>query len=441
MLIKANALITMTGSFLTPGLIRIEKNRIAEVGSNLSTLGERIIQFSDPRRLTVIVPGLIDCHCHLELSGLAGKIKLRKNQSLINWLMKILIYRPKRKQTQDRWVKLGVKHCLAGGTTTVADISANNRSWQTLLYEPIRKICFAEVLGLGRKADRAISSLQNRMKTMPSEREGFWKGISPHAPYSTDPKIYQEAIDLANRHEWRLMTHLAEDKAEDELIRHARGPWRTILKTLGVWNNPSIKRHDRKGVNIEKSRDREGAGIIKEMSFKPTGLSPVAWAESLGILDQKILLAHVNYTDDHDIKILSKGQASVVYCPLAHQYFHHPQHRYRQMLDAGINVVLGSDSLACSPSLSILDQMRVLHQAGGLTPEMILSMATIQAAKSLSLEHLIGTLETGKLADLIILSMDRKYAGDVFAGVFDSASFLTAVMIDGKFVLPKEARP
>jgi aminodeoxyfutalosine deaminase len=362
---------------------------------------------SGPRGRVVIVPGFIDCHCHLELSGLAGKIGLRKGQGLLPWLMKLLIYRLKRKTTQARWVRQGAQQCLAGGTTTVADISANNRSWQTLVREPIRKICFAEVLGFGPKAGRAMAGLQERMKDMPDQREGFWKGVSPHAPYSTDESVYRESLALARRHRWRIMTHLAEDPAELELVRHGRGPWRKVLRALRLWDG----------------------------RFKPTGSGPVAWAREIGLLDEKVLLAHVNYADDQDIGLLARGRATVVYCPLAHEYFHHPAHRYRDMRSAGVNVVLGTDSLACNPSLSMLDQMRAVRRAGGLAAEDVLEMATCRAAESLGLGSLIGTVEHGKLADLAVIAVPRTAEKQVAAAVLDPCSTVAAVMIGGRFVV------
>ncbi len=406
MLIKADVIMTMAGMVYTPGRIRIEGTRIAEVGDSLSAAGEKVVDICRPGRVTVIFPGLIDCHCHLELSGLAGKIKFRKGGSFLNWLMKILLYRPKRRSTQDRWVRLGVRRCLEGGTTTVADISANNLSWRTLIHEPIRKICFAEVLGFGPKSDLAMEGLRDRMREMPGETEEFRKGISPHAPYSTDETVFRQVMELAGENRWPVMTHLAEHPAEDEFIRHGKGPWRTLLNTLRLWDG----------------------------RFTPAGRSPVAWAARLGLLNRggKVLLAHVNYVDDEDIDLLASGTAAVVYCPLAHRYFHHNPHRYRDMLRAGVNVVLGCDSFACSSSLSILDQMRDVFQAGGLAAETVLNMGTRRAAESLGLQSLIGTLQTGKLADLVVLSVDRRFQNDISTGLLDPSTIVIATLIGGK---------
>jgi len=202
------------------------------------------------------------------------------------------------------------------------------------------------------------------------------------------------------------MTHLAEDPAELEFLRTGGGPWKKILQILGLWDG----------------------------RFKPPGTSPVGWAKSIGLLDRPSLLAHVNFADDQDIRTLSQGRASVVYCPLAHRYFRHPPHRYRDMLDAGVNVILGTDSLACAPTLSMFRQMQALHEAGGLGPERILAMATGNTSKSLRLEHLIGTIEKDKIADLIILAIDRRYGRRPVLGLVEPGGTVLAVLIDGNLV-------
>jgi cytosine/adenosine deaminase-related metal-dependent hydrolase len=74
-----------------------------------------------------------------------------------------------------------------------------------------------------------------------------------------------------------------------------------------------------------------------------------------------VLLAHVNYADDADLELLAGSSASVVYCPRTHAFFGHAPHRYREMLARGINVCLGTDSLASNDTLSILDEMRFLR--------------------------------------------------------------------------------
>src|SRR5205814_3937646 len=108
--------------------------------------------------------------------------------------------------------------------------------------------------------------------------------------------------------------------------------------------------------------------------------SPIEFAKSVGVLDEPTLLAHVNYCDDAELATLSRGRASVVYCPRTHRYFGHPPHRWREMLARGINVVVGTDSCASSPNLNIVDELRLLHEIAPDFPvESIWKMTTSNA--------------------------------------------------------------
>jgi len=391
---------------VSPGLVRTEGNRIAQIGRDVSTAGEKVIDFQRAAKLgqvAVIIPGLIDCHCHLELSNLAGKIS--SPGSLIPWLGQLVVKRPKWRWAQFRAVKRGVNISLANGTTTVADISANGLSWTPMMKMPIRKICFAEVVGMGRKRHRAMEKLTAKLQAMPPVTEMFYKGVSPHAPYSTDAEVYRQVLALARDQNLRLTTHLAEDRAEVEFLKLCTGPWPTVLKGLGLWDE----------------------------SIKPYGGSPVQWASEIGLLDTPAILAHVNYVDRGDIDLLASGEASVVYCPLAHEYFGHAPHSYREMLAEGVKVALGNDSLACSSELSVLAQMRAVYRAGGLPPGQVFAMGTTTAAKVLRLENLIGSIETGTLADLVVV-LAAGQGTSVLEGILRAPAEPVAVMVDGKLV-------
>jgi cytosine/adenosine deaminase-related metal-dependent hydrolase len=125
-------------------------------------------------------------------------------------------------------------------------------------------------------------------------------------------------------------------------------------------------------------------------------------AHELGLLAYPTVLAHVNYCSDPELALLSRGKASVVYCPRTHAYFNHPPHRFREMLAADINVALGTDSCASSPNLNLVDDLRLLHNLYPDFPVHTLwQMATINGARALGLAHQVGTLTPGRRADLL----------------------------------------
>src|SRR5205823_6032319 len=123
----------------------------------------------------------------------------------------------------------------------------------------------------------------------------------------------------------------------------------------------------------------------------------------IGLIEYRTLLAHVNYCDDDELEILSRGRASVIYCPRTHAYFGHPPHRWREMLDRGVNVAIGTDSCASSPDLNLLDDLRLAHAvAPDFSVDRLFELITTRAARALGWEAELGSLAPGKFADFAV---------------------------------------
>ena len=126
----------------------------------------------------------------------------------------------------------------------------------------------------------------------------------------------------------------------------------------------------------------------------------------MNLSQQPFLLAHVNYINDEELHALAQTNHSVAYCPRSHRFFNHPEHPFRRMLTNGINVCLGTDSLASNSSLSILDEMRFLYRNfPDLPPPTILKMATLNAARALGWHDKIGSLTPSLDADLVAIPL------------------------------------
>jgi cytosine/adenosine deaminase-related metal-dependent hydrolase len=202
-------------------------------------------------------------------------------------------------------------------------------------------------------------------------------GVSPHAPYSIDADGYRRCLAAARADGLPLTTHLAESPDEAVFLRDHTGPFRELWERLGAWDEASVPRF-------------EGG--------------PVRYAASLGLLDHHpAALAHFNYCDDAELGLLARGRASVVYCPRTHAYFGHPPHRWREMLGAGINVAVGTDSRASSPDLNLVDELRLLH---GLAPDVpaltLWELATTRGARALGLADEAGSIMPGRFGDLVV---------------------------------------
>jgi cytosine/adenosine deaminase-related metal-dependent hydrolase len=156
------------------------------------------------------------------------------------------------------------------------------------------------------------------------------------------------------------------------------------------------------------------------------------------------LLAHCNYVEDAHLPLLARHRASVVYCPIASAYFGHPRrgfrgsdghHRYRDMLAAGVNVCLGTDSILCQPAdetqpHSILAQMRFLFQRDHTDPDTLLAMATTRGLRALGLPARHATLQPGSPARLAAIAIDPADSTDPLRQALESTAPVHPVTFD-----------
>ena len=157
-------------------------------------------------------------------------------------------------------------------------------------------------------------------------------------------------------------------------------------------------------------------------------------AKALGFLDFPTLLAHVNYCSDEELSILAGGRASVVWCPRTHDYFGHPPHRWRDMLAAGINVAVGTDSCASSPDLNLVEDLRLLHkQWPAVDAQEIWSLATCRAAAALGIDD-VGSLSPMKFADLVAFPAPGP---DPLRTILEQTLFPAALWIGGRNMADK----
>ena len=210
-------------------------------------------------------------------------------------------------------------------------------------------------------------------------------GLQPHAPNTVGIAGYRRAIDLARRHGLPLSTHLGETPEEREVIARATGPPRELLERFGLWTDAMLGQVGRGATPIEHL-----AATLAEAPF---------------------LLAHVNDTGGvaaRGLEILAASRAGVAYCPRASEYFHAAEHfgphRYRDMLGAGINVCLGTDSIVNLPSgvdgpdgpgLSVLDEARRLFARDGGDAGTLLRMMTTHGCIALGWEASACSLAPG----------------------------------------------
>ena len=408
MIFRAKYLLSNSREVIENGAIAIHGSEIVDIG-RYPTL--RRTEAGPIRDLgeAAILPGLVNSHAHLELTNHSAFVD--RTAQLTDWLMQIVRNQRWDKAWVDRAIQIGVEMSLAGGTTTVGDIHGSGQSVQTLKDAPIRKVVFLETTGFSpERSQIGARRIDAHLETAPEPDSLLAFGVSPHAPYSTADSLYRHCCELALSRKLPLCTHLSETQAEIEFLASGAGAFADLLTALQ----------------------------IPMEDWTPPNRTPVQHMKALGALAIRPLLAHCNYLTGEDIQTLAESGASVVFCPRSHHYFYHTDHPLARLLASGVNVAIGTDSLASNWSLSMLDELRFFSQAWDcLRPEMLLDMVTINGARGLRLGQ-VGKLEKGWQADFIAVEL-RNSVQPVIEQILDESASNLLTVVGGKLCYDAQA--
>ena len=388
MIIRARTVVTMDRAPIENGAVAVSENQIVDVGSfdelktrnagNTVDLGEQLL-----------LPGLINAHCHLDYTCLRGKIRPQK--SFTDWIR--AINAQKSQLSPGDYVasiKDGFEEAKKFGTTAIANLTAFPQSIAQI-RPPIRTWWFAELIDV-RAPERADELVDAAMDAMRSSSECAdtsalskrrhvaalqtpkW-GLAPHALFTASSSLFRCCQEIAKREHIPLTTHLAESREEMEMFRDASGPLYEFLKSIG--------------------RSMDDCG-----NETPLGLF-------FGTLDRAVprwITAHLNELIESDFDLLERldPKFHIVHCPRSHKYFHHSAFAFDRLSSLGFNICLGTDSLASNESLSLFAEMRAFQRNfPQISPEEILKMVTVNPARALRCENALGQIQPGFEADLV----------------------------------------
>jgi cytosine/adenosine deaminase-related metal-dependent hydrolase len=382
----------------------------APLESGTLTIAGETIQAAQPRGApradvdlgnVAVLPGFVNAHTHLDLSALRSCCPPERGENLPQWLRDVIRYRRGQAPEEiEAAVRAGLSESIAHGTTLLGDISAGGASWSALVDAPIRSVVFHEMLGPRTRAEETVATVAAWLSHHPATPT-CRPGLSPHAPYSVHKSLFEAAAQLARFGDMPLATHLAESREELELLRERRGPFVDFLRELGVW--------------------REG-GLLRDP------LEVVSLCDSA----PRLLLVHGNYLP---LDASLPSQASIVYCPRTHAAFGHPAHGFETWLGNGVNVALGTDSLASNPDLDLLAEARfVRQQRPHIDGAALLRMATLNGAIALGWDSETGSLSRGKSADLVVVPLLDQEHDDPHDLIFASNQRIEAVMCRGRWI-------
>lgn len=389
--------------FVAPiGAPPIEDGAVVVDGQNVVAVGSRDQIAGDAIDLgdVVLMPGLINAHCHLDYSGMRNAILF--NGKFSQWVRRL--NELKRTQTDDDYLSAitsGFSELKKWGTTTVFNIESFPELMVRMPAPPIRTWWFYELLDIRNRIHTedvvagALAFFENHQKWL----GGF--GLSPHAPYTTSLHLYELIRFCCEKYSMPVMTHLSETQEEFEMFAESKGSLYEFLAPLG--------------------RDMSDTG----------GTTPLRHLLKNGVLPHGALLTHMNVLAEEDWSLLrGRPDFSVIHCPNCHAYFERPAFPLARFRDSGVNLCLGTDSLASNKALNLFDEMRTVRKNfPEIPPAEVIDMVTRNAAKAIGLSGRLGEIVPGAFADLIAVPYT---GGDLFDAVIDNPWGISWMMIAGK---------
>jgi cytosine/adenosine deaminase-related metal-dependent hydrolase len=374
MLYLAETVLPMSSPPVPRGAVRVEGSVIGAIGpaAELPPLpGEEVVDLGP----ATLLPGLINAHCHLDYTRFRGALASRRG--FTEWIKDINALR--RSFTSNDYLQAiaeGFQMLAEGGVTTVANIESYPELLPQLPVPPLRTWWFLELIDVRTRfdADETLLGALSFFESHPKWLGGF--GLSPHAPYTASVDLYRLARACGDSHGMLSTTHIAESVEEHEMFSHARGPLYEFLATLG--------------------RDNSDCGQGSALSH----------LVEHGVIGSNCLIVHLNYLQDYDYDLLVNSGASVVHCPKCHTYFAHAPFPLVALRERGVNICLGTDSLASNNALDMRSEMREARELHNLSAQEVLEMTTLNGARALGQAGRLGEIAPGALADLVAFVPD-----------------------------------
>ncbi|HXQ27973.1 MAG TPA: amidohydrolase family protein [Gemmatimonadales bacterium] len=368
--LEAGVVHPVTAPRIAHGAVLVdETGRIAAIGPDALVPrppGARTFAFPGG----LLVPGLVNCHTHLELTELAGRVPPLAFPAWIRSVRAAKDATPP--EAFARAAQQGLRDCWAAGVTCIADTGSTGAALDALHALGGRGVGYQEVFGPA--TSQVASSLAELERTLdyarPATSARVRLGVSPHAPYTVSAPLYRAVAALARREGLPTAVHIAESPDESAFVHDGRGPF------ADAW---------------------QGRGIAVE----PHHLSPVGYLAALDVLDATVLCIHCVQLDATDIDTLRRTGVAIAHCPRSNRAHGHGVAPLAALRAAGIRVGLGTDSVVSAGDVELAAEA----SAAGLGGDDALRMLTLEGARALGWDDRIGSLEVGKEADLAVFPL------------------------------------
>lgn len=404
--------LTMDAGFrlIEDGAVAVENGQVMAVGASAEVAARYPDWPRENLQGKALMPGLVNCHTHLPMSLFRG---MADDKELMDWLTHYIFPVEAAALNPEfvRWgTRLSLWEMLRGGTTSLVDMYM----FESVIAEECERVGIRAVLG-------------QALLDFPTPEFSHWEAmiegtrwlveryrnhplivpaLGPHSPYTVSPEHLRECQKLSEEWNCPVVIHLAETRSE----------------------------HDR---------------VLSER-----GQPPVTYLDGLGLLSRRTIAAHVVWPEEAEIPLLAQRGVGVGHCPQSNAKLASGIAPVVKMIRAGVHVGLGTDGCASNNDLDLWQEMQTanflqkLHcqDATVLSAAETLRMATIEGARAAHLDHLVGSLEVGKRADMIVVRLDGSHQIPVYDPVSQlcyatKSSDVEKVYIEGKLVMDQGRVP
>jgi 5-methylthioadenosine/S-adenosylhomocysteine deaminase len=407
LLLKADVVIPVSSEPICDGAVVVDGGRIVDIGTSDRIEADYPSLQKIRRPNSLILPGFVNAHTHLELSWTGGKIG--GFEDFTGWLERLITLKAGGvdQDLVENSMRMGIRDVIESGVTTVGEISSLDFGGREMLKSSgMRIIAFLELFD---RISPRLSSLEFQSEDLYEERP------FPHAPYSCGPELLEAVFTHARKTAVATGIHLGESPDEVDFLK-----------------------------DLPNEFERKIFPLIKKEPFKRSRTdTPTRYINRfLRGKDVKLSAVHMVQVVGEDMELIRSADIGIILCPRSNVFLKVGKPNLRQMLDHE-RVGLGTDGLSSNSDLDFFQEIRFLNdimteQGIPQSARLAVYFATLGGARALFIEEKTGSLEVGKSADIICIGCKGGIAPDPYSCVVSSKpEDLQFSMVGGNFIYQK----